>query len=232
MTLAECKDSLLFGMAVWLISLLFLFSFFNHFFMDSYVPVVLPNPMGVDRLIQGLQVRLYNRLLQVWGVSAEEYRCYGRAYRNRTNDGYIPEFYDAEKGCYVASDGSGNQGGLFYDDRLAAVSFFGLADPVTVKGGVSVARMQLMFFVNLDRITPGGIADAQGQRLDDIAVQDVQNYIQSNGNNFTVTAVYKDIDKVLERYSGALKNRALRDNMHPRLCFRLDLELRYISLNS
>lgn len=84
-----------------------------------------------------------------------------------------------------------------------------------------------MFFVNLNSITPGGITNTQGQRLDDVCIADVQNYIQSNGSNFEVKAVYKDIDKVLERYSGTLKRRALKDDMHPKFCFRIDLELRY-----
>lgn len=198
--------------------------------MAQYTPIILPNAKGLDYHIQALQVRMYNKLLEIWGITEQQYNCFGRAYRNNYGEGYLPEFYDPTLGKYVDSSKRNNKGGLFFNDQLAAMSFFGLVDPIKVDNGESTAKLQLLFFVNLDKINPGGITDAQGQRLDDVAVQDVQNYIQSNGNNFTVHAIYKDMDKVLERYSGTLKNRAIVDDMHPKFCFRIDLELRYISL--
>jgi hypothetical protein len=190
----------------------------------------LPYPKGLDYWIQALQTRLNTHLMSLWDIADEQYNCFGRAYRNNTKDGYIPEFYDPNSKSYVSGDGGNNGGGLFYQDSLAAMSWFGLVDPIKVDNGESTARVHLMFFVDLSKIKVDGLAAANGQRLDDACVQDVQNFIQSNGNNFTVHAVWKDIDKVLERYSGSLKKRALQDDMHPKFCFRLDLELRYISL--
>ena len=202
--------------------------------MPDATPIILPNPQGMDYWIQAFQIRMYNKILDIWGISPAQYSCFGRAYRNNTADGYIPEFYDPSIGAYVGSDGNNNAGGLFFQDTLAAMSFFGLVDPIKVEGGQSTAKVQLLFFVDLDKITPGGLTAQQagGQRLDDVAVQDVQNYIQSNGNNFTVQAIYKDIDKVLERYSGSNKKRALQDDMHPKFCFRIDLQLVYITENN
>ena len=191
---------------------------------------ILPHPKGIDYWIQALQIRMYAKLCAKWGVGSASYNCFGRAYRNNTADGYIPEFYDPTTGNYVAGDGANNEGGLFYQDTLAAMSFFGLVDPIKVDDGITTAKVQLMFFVDLSKIKAGGLSDSNGQRMDDACVNDVQNFIQSQGNNLTVHAVYKDIDKVLERYSGTLKKRALKDDMHPKFCFRLDLELRYNTL--
>lgn len=186
----------------------------------------LPNAYGEDYWIENLKNGLYTRLQSVWGVTDQTYNAFGRAYRNNTDDGYIPEFYNPATKTYTGGSGK-SAGGLFYQNTLAAMSFFGVTDPVNVENGVNKLKVLLMFFVNLNSITPGGITNAQGQRLDDVCISDVQNYIQSNGSNFEVKAVYKDIDKVLERYSGTLKRRALKDDMHPKFCFRIDLELRY-----
>lgn len=55
----------------------------------------------------------------------------------------------------------------------------------------------------------------------------MRNYIQANGYNFTVQGIHRNIEKVLEWYNGTLKDRALLDNMNEKLCFAIDLELRY-----
>lgn len=194
--------------------------------------ITLPTLSPLDFCVQGLQTRWYERAKSLWGVDDATYNCFGRAYRNNTKGGYIPEFYNPELGTYVGSSNTDNSGGLFYQDTLAAMSFFALADPVKRDPGTKskyedTAYLQWIFFVNLNMITPGGITDAQGQRLDDTCLDDVINYIQTNGNGFTVHDRYRDVDKVLERYSGLQKTEALQDDMHPKYCFRIDLELRY-----
>jgi hypothetical protein len=187
----------------------------------------LPNPTGIDYWLQKFQLRLYDYLKTTWNVDDASYNCFGRVYRNNTKDGYVPEFYDPTQQCYVSSGGANTSGGLYWQDNLAAMSFFGLAESDKVVSGQTEARIQLMFFVNLDKITPAGITNAQGQRLDEVAINDIQNFIQLNGCGLVVTARYKDVDKVLERYSGEVKKDALKRDMHPNFCFRIDATLHY-----
>lgn len=190
----------------------------------------LPNPYGIDFKIQAFQIRLYNKLKTLWGLGDDDYNSFGRVYRNATADGYIPEYYDAAKQCYITGKGDNSHGGMFYEDTIPVVSFMGLVDPI---GRNSIqddmVNVQLMFFLNLDKITAGGlsVSDRNGQRMDEVAINDVKNYIHYNGNGFNITNTYKDIDKVLERYSGATKKSALRDDMHPKFCFRLDMQVLY-----
>jgi len=196
--------------------------------MNYQVPIL----QGIDFYVQGLQDRWYRKAKSLWGVTDDTYNCFGRAYRNKTEDGYIPEFLDPTTGQYVDGGGVNAQGGLFYQDTLSAMSFFAMSDPQKRDPGVygkyeDTAYLQWLFFVDLSKITPGGITNAQGQRLDEVCINDVRNYVQSNGNGFTVHDTFRDIDKVLERFSGAQKLRALLDDMHPKYCFRIDLELRY-----
>ena len=190
---------------------------------------LLPNPTGEDFFVQGLQMGLYKRLCGTWGVDDSSYSSFGRVQRTKASKGYIPEFYDPDTQQYVSGNGDNTRGGLFFDDRLAAISFMGVADPERDDRGICTVKARIIFFVNLGKITPGGLTTQQqaGQRLDEVAINDVRNYIQANGYNFTVQSMHRNIDKALEWYSGTLKEKALMDNMNEKLCFAIELELRY-----
>ena len=122
---------------------------------------ILPYPYGVDYYVQKAQNRLFEYLKSRWGVTDSTYNCFGRALRTRVKDGYIPLFFDPNKNTYVDSFGNNSQGGLFFEDRLAAMSFFGLTDPIKKESNCDhVAKMHLIFFVDLTKITPGGISNA------------------------------------------------------------------------
>lgn len=196
--------------------------------------VLLPNPNDIDYYIQSLQNRLYNQCLcNLWNVSDNTYNCFGRVYRNADKEnGFIPEFYNPSLGQYVAGGNKNVKGGMFFQDTLAAMSYFYLADPIKrATNADNQATLQLLFFLDLSKITAGGYSQqqAQGQRLDEVAINDVVNFIKFNGCGFVVTNVYRNVDKVLESFSGAIKKDSLNDDMHPRLCFRIDLQLNYPS---
>lgn len=184
---------------------------------------------GQDQYIQGVQTRLYNYLLNRWGLSLTPslYKSYGRVYRVPTVDGFVPMAYNDTSTDYISSGGAGN-GGLFFEDTLAALSYFYPVDPIR-KNEIrdDVVKMELMFFVDLSKITPGGISDAEGQRLDEIAINDVKNFVQNNGCACTVHETVREVDKVLDKFSGAMKKLQINKNMQPFLCFKLLLELRY-----
>ncbi len=201
-----------------------------------------PYPLGIDYYIQELwQKPMYEKLISKWGLDDDKYNCFSRVYRNyNVNDkGYIPEAYKADANNtthdYVGSDGL-QSGPLFFQDTVAAISFFGLLDPIrTTHADVAqdTAKVELIFFVNLEQITAGGIPlnKQQGQRLDDVCVNDVVNWIKRRGGStIEVIEQYRDIDKVLERYSGDYKKAVLNRDMQPFFCFKIICELRYNTL--
>lgn len=190
--------------------------------------ILLPYARGLDYHIQRLQTRLYEWQLQLSGLATtpDLYRSYGRVYRNNDGNGFIPEYFGSDK--YTDGSGSSVRGGMFFDDRIAMLSYFGSIDPIKKENnGDYTAKVELMFFVDLSKITPDGISDAQGQRLDEVFVDSVINFIQFNGCGWTIKDVVKDVDKVLEKYSGKQKNDTLNKDMQPRLCFKVVLETHY-----
>jgi hypothetical protein len=194
--------------------------------------ITVPNPYGFDSLIQRLITRWYDRACAVWGVSDATYNNFARVYRNAIEGGkgYLPEFYNPNKRAYVAGSNNANAGGMFFEDKLAAMSFIYVSDPVKRQTNADdMANVQWLFFVDLSKITPGGITAgrAAGQRLDDVCINDVQNFLQSNGCMFSVTNVYRNVDKVLESFTGEAKRNTLQRDMHPRLCFRIDMKIAY-----
>lgn len=187
-----------------------------------------PYPYGLDSYVEAANKRIYDYLKNLWGVNDNNYNSFGRALRNNVKGGYIPEYYNAATKGNVGGSGSNDAGGLFFEDSMAVVSFWGLVDPIKEnENGDSVAKMQLILFVDTSKLTPGLITNNQGQRLDDVCVNDVRNCFPRIGCGFTPGDTYKDIDKVLERYSGTIKNRVLNKNIGKFFSFRLDLELRY-----
>ena len=197
----------------------------------------LPQPTGLDFYIEALNKYWFNaRAQRLWGVNGGTYNAFGRAYRNKAADGYIPEYYyygdptanPVIPPGYVGSSGNSNSGGLFFQDGLAAMSFFGVVDPMKkADNRDDVSKVDWIFFVDLSKITPAGITNANGQRLDEVAMNDVRNFLQSNGCGFTITNTTKDVDKVLENYSGMKKKDSLNRDMQPRFCFKITLELRF-----
>ena len=174
---------------------------------------------GVDYWIEGCQTAMFNFLLPVWNITSDQWNSYGRAYLNRSpkDDGYIPE---------VFVNGKDYSRDLFFNDKMAVTSFFVVTDE-DMKDGNTYVKCQLLFFMNLSKITPNGQAIIT-QRLDDVVVNDITNFIKYNGGcNFTVKKVIKKTDKVLESFSGEFKRDVLKKNMQPLLALRFDLAFSY-----
>ncbi len=192
----------------------------------------IPNPNGLDYYVQRLQTRLYEYLLNRWGLSGTPnlYKQFGRVYRINSETGYVPMAKLPDVKDYVSSNGRGSNGALFFEDSLAAMSYFYVLDPIKKTNlRDDMAMVELYFFIDLSKITAGGISqtDAAGQRLDEIAIDDVENFVNNNGCGFSPMDKTRDVDKVLEKFSGSLKKDALNDDMNPRLCFKLTLQAPY-----
>ena len=191
-----------------------------------------PYPFSLDYWVQQAQTRLYNLLYtspQGFGLNSSNCNSFGRVYRNKTNDGYIPEaFYNGE---YIASNGQSVMGGLFFEKGFF-VSFFSLVENNKVSNFDYVAKMELIIFADMSIITPSLISTTQ-QRLDEVLLSKVESFITFNGYGFQVKKTTFDIDKVLERYSGTAKKNALNNNLSDSTnalsfcALKLNIELRY-----
>lgn len=179
------------------------------------------NPTGADWYIQQLQTKLHTRLIgeDCWNLSdPTKYKAYGRAYRNKNDNGYIAENYE----------GDGNYQEVYYDNSLAAISWFGMGESIRA-GAMYEANVHLVFFTNLDILA---LRDADGNliahRADEEVRQSVLEIIGKGLYGFTVEGIILGIDNVLREYPGSRReNRLNIADIHPGHCFRINLKLTY-----
>lgn len=170
------------------------------------------NPVGADKLIQRFQTALHSKLISEWGVSDSLYRCYGRAYRNQTTNGYVAENYE----------GANEYKEVYWDNSLAAISFFGMATRSDIETGIS-SDMHLVFFVDLAKLKP-----SIAHRADLEVQKDVLNAIGSALYGAKPTGIETGIENVLREYSGSRRDERLKFiDMHPTNCFRINLSVNY-----
>lgn len=169
-------------------------------------------PVGIDIPIQQMQTYLYSSLLTIWGLNDATYNAYGRAYNNATQDGYSPEVYN----------GNNEYNEVFYDDRFAATSFFGLGNEVRVNNRAVTADVFIIFMLNLNLVKPGL------NRNDEECHIDVQKLATRIFYGFTCTGLIVGINQVFKEYSGWKKDKGIRfTDTHPQHCFRLNFKLQY-----
>jgi hypothetical protein len=169
-------------------------------------------PAGIDAVIQSIQTDLHAYLLSKWtDIDISAYECNGRCYRNKKDEGYIAE-------VYVSAN---EYKEVFWNDNLAAISFFGVSSQETHDKGEKV-NVHLVFFVNLQKLKP-----LIAHRADEEVRKDVQNYFLT-----LYPGVYKStelwLENVLSEYAGSYRDDRLKAvDMHPVHCFRLNLEITY-----
>lgn len=169
-------------------------------------------PIGMDYHIQQLQNKLHAELLTIWGIDTALYECYDRCYRNKKDEGYTAEFFEGGK----------NYKEVYWDDKLAAVSFFGQSGEIT-RDVKSIADVHLVFFVNLLKLKP-----SITHRADAEVRTDVENIVGRYSNGFTYEGMELWLENVLSDYSGSRRDNRLKTvDMHPIHCFKLNFTLRY-----
>jgi len=172
------------------------------------------NPKGIDLPISKLQAHIHSALLIAWGLSANEYKCYARCYRQKLNDGYIPAVFDGLEYKDV-----------FGEDTLAAQSFFGVSEREQYKATEgAVADVHLVFFVNLSRLST---TKDLAHRGDVEARVDVTKLVNRSYHGFTLTGFRTGIDNVYAEYNGPIRDRMYKADIKQFHCFRLDFTLRY-----
>jgi len=170
------------------------------------------NPVGIDFYIQKLQTALHTKLLVAWEIDTSLYQCYGRAYRNKKDNGYIAEVYT----------GGNEYKEVYWDDKLAAISFFGISNNIKQDVG-SVADIHLVYFVNIAKLKP-----TIAHRADEEVRNDVANVIGASLFSFEFNSIDMWLENVLREYAGSYRDQRLKAvDMHPVHCFRLNLNLKY-----
>ena len=176
------------------------------------------NPVGVDIPVQRHQNFLYPELKAVWGINDDtSWDSYGRAYRNQTADGYVPEVFI----------GTGNQAAqadykeVLFDDQLKALSFYGMDEAARYNTGNANVGIFLVFMVNVQELKP-----AITWRGDEEIRNDVEKIVQIGRFGMELTGFITGIDQVFKEYSGWRKGQGIKfRDMHPTHCFRLNFNL-------
>lgn len=179
------------------------------------------NPVGIDFYIQKLQTKLHTVLIGSTGFNLgdpDQYKCYGRCYRNKTDDGYIAENFE----------GANQYKEVYWDSSLTAISFFGITN--NVKVGISnEADVHLVFFADLNKLA---LKDADGNTIAHRADEELRTMVQSiigkYAYGFTYVSTELWIENVLREYPGSRRENRLKFvDMHPVHCFRINLKLIY-----
>lgn len=176
------------------------------------------NPAGINWYVQKLQTKLHDTLIgpNYWNLTdAAQYKSYGLCYRNKTDDGYVAENYEAD----------GEYREVYWSDELAAISFFGISN--NIKNGE--ADIHLVFFANLQKLNLTDSAGLPvGHRADEELRIQVQKIIglHSYGFNYISTELW--LENVLREYPGSRRDNRLKTvDMHPIHCFRINLKLMF-----
>lgn len=180
-------------------------------------------PSGIDWYIQNLQTRLYNSLIDAkhWNLSdTSQFVCYGRAYRNKTNDGYMAQVFDTTVKEYTES---------YWNDSLTAVSFFGLSNTPVKTGVMNEADVHLVMFCNLVKLQmKDKQSNAVAHRGDEELHVMVQEVIGRFGDGFKMDSIETGLENVLKEYPGSRRDQRLKHvDVHPIHCFRINLKLSY-----
>jgi hypothetical protein len=175
-------------------------------------------PVGVDIQIQGFQSVMYPYLKTKWPVNDNTFNCYGRAYRNQTTDGFVPQIFEGN-----ADAGKIEYTPVLFDDNLKALCFFIIGDSTKYDAGSAIAKVALIFTVDIVQLKPTII-----HRADEEIRNDVEKFACQKRFGFSLTGIETGIDAVFKEFSGWKKVVGIKyRDMQPLHCFRLNFDLLY-----
>ena len=171
------------------------------------------DPVGIDVHVQKFQTWLHTQLLAKWGIDTATYKCYGRTYRNQTDNGYIAENYE----------GNNEYKEVYFDDTLTAISFFGVKPVNDFEIGRVLTELHLVFFLDLAKVKP-----LISHRADEEVQADILQACANGMYGFNIDSISTGIENVLREYPGSRRDDRLKFiDMHPRHCFRVNFLLQY-----
>lgn len=176
------------------------------------------SPVGIDISIQRFQTVLYAALVAKWPVDSSSFNCHGRAYRNQTKDGYVPEVFSGN-----TNSGSIEYTEVMFDDTLKALCFFSVGESTRYDAGSTVAKVSLIFMVNVPALKP-----TIAHRGDEEIRKDVELFCAGRRNGFEMTGFETGIDAVFKEFSGWKKRDGIKfRDQQPLHCFRINFDLLY-----
>lgn len=163
-------------------------------------------PVGIDRIIDSIQVTLFNKL--GWdSLPSVTYESNHRAYKNETEGGIIPEIYDGVKEYRE----------VYFDDTVSANSFF-LVDDSRTGDKLYTIIVSIIFQIKLDKIFPNIT-----HRADEEAHKQVLDVLERT----TLVKINSLQTGIANVYSGLLVVQSKLDNMQPFHVFRVDMDVNY-----
>ena len=175
------------------------------------------NPVGLDIYIQGHEQALHDYCKKVWHLRNEHIKAYGCVYRNATDNGYIPEFYD----------GNGNYKETLLDSSIPLQFFYGESTtPERIINPKQFAKdIHLVVMLNLEEIKKG-----IKHRADREVYVDMIEFLKVEMFGMKLTSgVIKGVQRVYEEYTGmAQESLKYKSDMHPWHSFRFNLECQYV----
>lgn len=169
------------------------------------------DPTGIDYEVQKLQMYLYNRVIAKWDISESLIDFYGRVYREKRTNGYVP----------IAYVGYNEYAEVFFNDAKAVTVFFEVGDTITSTDTKKSAQVSINMCINLSLISK---FNQTNERMDEEARNDIEMWVDRQYDFFLSKTVIGS-RAVLDKYDGTIKDLAAKMTMHPYLIARLDGQL-------
>jgi hypothetical protein len=188
------------------------------------------NAVGIDYEIQLYQQFLYTKLKVLWNISDSDYDSYDRAYRNNTDKGYIPEFFnntvlDSSLNATVYKT-------IIFDETLnKVVSFFNLIDTTEHKLGFMSSKISFIMMINLQKIkTTIAWRPDEEVKIDVLKTwQSAIKKLHTGKYGAEVLGIETGIKNVFKEFDGLIGNKEFTtfNDRHPLYCFKINLNLNY-----
>ena len=165
------------------------------------------NPVGIDLEISRIQTALYDNIVERWNL--QDFKGYGRVYKNKKNDLIIPEYYVSEK----------EYEDVLLDDRLNGIMFFSPSDNAEVYGDLIVQNCDVIFTFNLKCL------EFSNEREDEKIRQLILGWLDDyKSNKGFIKQIKTGLTNVYNDYNGVANYFYDMQNYHH---FKVTLELRF-----
>lgn len=169
------------------------------------------NPVGIDYVIDELQLKLSDQLLYITDWAG--YESYHRAYKNKKNGDTVPEIYITDE----------NHKDVLFDNKKKVSSFFLSEDErgYDVNTGLFTQDISLIFQAQLNKIYP-----LVTTRADEEMIQDIILGINKAGWKNRLKKITTGVDNVYKSLDISGERKYL-DDMGNRFVCRFDFNVQY-----
>jgi len=166
--------------------------------------------VGIDKTLQEIQESIYTLLGNLW---AGEIEGFGRVYKNDSDKGSIPEWYNSLNKDYQD---------VYYNDNKSCVFCFLVGDDDSTDDElVFESKVKCVFMVDLSKI----YADNTSRNDSEAHRDAVQMLRSSDFNNIDITQVQRGVENVFSGYFTDKVKASI--DMQPLHCFSVNFDLQY-----